>query len=81
MYRIACKSREIESRVPPTVVRVPRRVPNLNTNHAPLIKLYRRARDLPGIKKVLIASGVRYDLAIESPEYVKELAQHHVGGT
>jgi uncharacterized radical SAM protein YgiQ len=54
--------------------------PNLNTDHAPLIRLYRRARALPGIKKVLIASGVRYDLAIESPEYVKELAQHHVGG-
>ena len=53
--------------------------PNLNTDHTPLIKLYRRARALPGIKKVLIASGVRYDLAIESPEYVKELAQHHVG--
>src|SRR6201999_1652124 len=45
-----------------------------------LIKLYRRARAVPGIKKVLIASGVRYDLATESPEYVKELAQHHVGG-
>jgi radical SAM superfamily enzyme YgiQ (UPF0313 family) len=54
--------------------------PNLNTDHAPLIRLYRRARALPGVKKVLIASGVRYDLAIESPEYVKELAQHHVGG-
>jgi len=54
--------------------------PNLNTDHTPLIRLYRRARTLPGIKKVLIASGVRYDLAIESPEYVKELAQHHVGG-
>jgi len=54
--------------------------PNLNTNHAPLIGLYRRARELPGIKKVLIASGVRYDLAIESPEYVRELAQHHTGG-
>jgi uncharacterized radical SAM protein YgiQ len=52
----------------------------LNTDHAPLIELYRRARALPGIKKVLIASGVRYDLAIESPEYVKELVQHHVGG-
>jgi len=42
--------------------------PNSNTDHAPLIGLYRRARALPGIKKVLIASGVRYDLAIESPE-------------
>ena len=48
--------------------------------HAPLVKLYRRARTLPGIRKVLIASGVRYDLAIESPEYVRELTQHHVGG-
>jgi uncharacterized radical SAM protein YgiQ len=54
--------------------------PNLNTDHAPLIRLYRRARALPGIKKVLIASGVRYDLAVESPAYVKELAQHHTGG-
>ena len=51
-----------------------------STNHTPLIELYRKARELPGIKKVLVASGVRYDLAIESPEYVKELAQHHVGG-
>jgi len=54
--------------------------PNLNTDHAPLIRLYRRARELPGIRKVLIASGVRYDLALESPEYIKELAQHHTGG-
>jgi radical SAM superfamily enzyme YgiQ (UPF0313 family) len=52
----------------------------LNTDHAPLVKLYRRARELPGVKKVLIASGVRYDLAVKSPEYVKELVQHHVGG-
>jgi uncharacterized radical SAM protein YgiQ len=54
--------------------------PNLNTDHDPLIQLYRKARALPGVKKVLIASGVRYDLALESPDYVKELAQHHVGG-
>jgi uncharacterized radical SAM protein YgiQ len=53
---------------------------NINTDHMPLIKLYRRARTLPGIKKILIGSGVRYDLAVESPEYVKELVQHHVGG-
>jgi radical SAM superfamily enzyme YgiQ (UPF0313 family) len=53
---------------------------NLNTDHSALIGLYRRARALPGIKKVLIASGVRYDQAVESPEYVKELASHHVGG-
>jgi radical SAM superfamily enzyme YgiQ (UPF0313 family) len=54
--------------------------PNLDTNHAPLIELYRKRARAAGIKKVLIASGVRYDLAIESPEYVKELAQHHTGG-
>jgi uncharacterized radical SAM protein YgiQ len=80
MYRIACKSREIEAscRLPSCVF--PEVCSNLNTDHAPLIELYRKARALPGIKKVLIASGVRYDLAIESPEYVKELAQHHVGG-
>src|SRR6186713_2815808 len=80
MYRIACKSREIEAacRLPSCVY--PGVCENLNTDHTPLIELYRKARALPGIKKVLIGSGVRYDLAIESPEYVKELAQHHVGG-
>jgi uncharacterized radical SAM protein YgiQ len=80
MYRLACKSREIESACRRPSCVYPGICPNLNTDHAPLIKLYRRARTLPGIKKVLIASGVRYDLATESPEYVKELAQHHVGG-
>ncbi len=80
MYRIACKSREIEAACRRPSCVYPGICPNLNTDHSPLIKLYRRARTLPGIKKVLIASGVRYDLATESPEYVKELAQHHVGG-
>jgi uncharacterized radical SAM protein YgiQ len=80
MYRLACKSREIESACRRPSCVYPGICPNLDTDHAPLIKLYRRARELPGIKKVLIASGVRYDLASESPEYVKELAQHHVGG-
>jgi uncharacterized radical SAM protein YgiQ len=80
MYRLACKSREIESacRLPSCVY--PDVCSNLNTDHSPLIKLYQRARALPGIKKVLIGSGVRYDLAIKSPAYVKELVQHHVGG-
>jgi len=80
MYRLACKSREIESACRRPSCVFPGVCPNLDTNHAPLIELYRKARALPGIKKVLIASGVRYDLAIESPEYVKELAQHHTGG-
>jgi len=80
MYRVACKSREIEAACRKPSCVYPGICPNLNTDHSALIHLYRRARALPGIKKVLIASGVRYDLAIESPEYVKELAQHHVGG-
>lgn len=80
MYRLACKSKEIESkcRLPSCVY--PGICKNLNTDHSSLIKLYRRARELPGVKKVLIASGLRYDLAVESPEYVEELATHHVGG-
>jgi uncharacterized radical SAM protein YgiQ len=80
MYRLACKSREIEAACRRPSCVYPAICPNLNTDHSPLIKLYKRARTLPGVKKVLVASGVRYDLAIESPEYVKELAQHHVGG-
>jgi len=80
MYRLACKSRAIESACRRPSCVYPGICPNLNTDHAPLIQLYRRARALPGVRKVLIASGVRYDLAIESPEYVKELAQHHTGG-
>jgi len=80
MYRLACKSRAIESACRRPSCVYPGICPNLSTDHAPLIRLYRRAREVPGIRKVLIASGVRYDLAIESPEYVKALAQHHVGG-
>jgi uncharacterized radical SAM protein YgiQ len=80
MYRLHCKSESIESACRRPSCVFPGICPNLNTDHAPLINLYRRARALKGVKKVLIASGVRYDLAIESPEYVKELATHHTGG-
>ncbi|RPJ44159.1 MAG: YgiQ family radical SAM protein, partial [Betaproteobacteria bacterium] len=80
MYRLACKSKDIESACRRPSCVFPGVCPNLNTDHSSLIHLYRRARTLPGIKKVLIGSGVRYDLAVESPAYVKELAQHHVGG-
>ncbi|MEM7466992.1 MAG: YgiQ family radical SAM protein [Pseudomonadota bacterium] len=80
MYRLACKSKEIEQACRRPSCVFPGVCSNLNTNHQPLINLYKRARELPGVKKILIASGVRYDLAIESPEYVRELAQHHTGG-
>ncbi len=80
MYRLHCKDAAIESACRRPSCVYPGVCPNLNTDHAPLISLYRRARALKGVKKILIASGVRYDLAIESPEYVKELAAHHTGG-
>jgi len=80
MYRIGCKSREIEAACRKPSCVYPGICPNLNTDHGPLVKLYRRARQLRGIKKILIGSGLRYDLAVQSPEYVKELVTHHVGG-
>src|SRR5580700_1391928 len=66
MYRLACKSREIESACRRPSCVFPGICPNLNTDHSPLIELYRKARAVRGVKKVLIASGVRYDLAVES---------------
>jgi uncharacterized radical SAM protein YgiQ len=80
MYRIACKSPEIEAACRKPSCVYPGVCPNLNTDHSALTQLYRKARTLPGVKKVLIASGLRYDLAIKDPEYVKELVTHHVGG-
>jgi uncharacterized radical SAM protein YgiQ len=80
MYRLTCKSREIEAACRKPSCVYPGICPNLGTDHGPLIKLYRRARALKGVKKILIGSGLRYDLAVQSPEYVKELVQHHVGG-
>jgi uncharacterized radical SAM protein YgiQ len=80
MYRIACRSRAIEAACRKPSCVYPGICQNLNTDHSALTQLYREARKLPGIKKVLIASGLRYDLAIEDPEYVKELITHHVGG-
>jgi len=80
MYRIACKSKTIETACRRPSCVYPGICENLNTDHSALIGLYRRARGLDGVKKVLISSGLRYDLAVESPEYVEELVTHHVGG-
>ncbi|MWV15421.1 YgiQ family radical SAM protein [Pseudomonas sp. L-22-4S-12] len=80
MYRLACKDPEIERHCRKPSCVFPGICENLNTDHSSLIELYRKARALPGVKKILIASGLRYDLAVESPEYVKELVTHHVGG-
>ncbi len=80
MYRMACKDAKIESACRRLSCVYPGICENLNTDHSALIHLYREARQLPGVKKVLIGSGLRYDLAVRSPEYVKELVTHHVGG-
>ncbi len=80
MYRIACKSKAIETACRRPSCVFPGICENLNTDHSALIELYRAARDVDGIKKILISSGLRYDLAVESPAYVEELVTHHVGG-
>ena len=80
MYRIGCKSPEIEAACRKPSCVYPGICSNLNTSHQPLIQMYRKARAIKGVKKILIGSGLRYDLAIESPEYIRELATHHVGG-
>ena len=80
MYRLGCRSPQIEAACRKPSCVYPGICQNLTTDHGPLIRIYRRARALKGIKKILIGSGLRYDLAVQSPEYVKELVQHHVGG-
>ena len=80
MYRLNCKSKEIEENCRRLSCVYPTICSNLNTDHSPTTQLYRKARNIEGVKKIAIASGLRYDLAIEDPEYVKELVTHHVGG-
>jgi uncharacterized radical SAM protein YgiQ len=80
MYQLNCKSDEIHAKCHRLSCVYPSICKNLKTDHSPTTSLYRRARTLPGIKRIFIASGLRYDLAVEDPEYVKELVTHHVGG-
>jgi uncharacterized radical SAM protein YgiQ len=80
MYQMRCQRPEVEARcrrlscVHPTICKL------LGTDHGPLIELMKQAREEPGIKKVFVASGIRMDLARRSPEYMRELVTHHVGG-
>ncbi|MBJ7222407.1 MULTISPECIES: YgiQ family radical SAM protein [unclassified Brenneria] len=80
MYMLRCQSPRAEQSCRRASCVYPEICAHMDTNHEPTIKLYRRTRSLKGIKKILIASGVRYDLAVEDPRYIKELAEHHVGG-
>lgn len=80
MYRLRCKSPKAEQTCRRASCVWPTICPHMDTDHTPTINLYRKARDVKGIKKILIASGVRYDIAVEDPRYIKELAKYHVGG-
>ncbi|GAB1258192.1 YgiQ family radical SAM protein [Aurantivibrio plasticivorans] len=80
MYRLRCKSEEILKSCKRLSCVYPNICKNLETSHKHTTELYRAARDIPGVKFIAIASGLRYDLAVEDPEYVKELVTHHVGG-
>ncbi|ATE62613.1 YgiQ family radical SAM protein [Thauera sinica] len=80
MYRMACKSKAIEENCRRLSCVYPGVCENLDTDHSSLVELYRKARAVPGVKRITIGSGLRYDLAVRSPEYVKELVTHHVSG-
>jgi len=80
MWRLHCRDPKIEAACRRLSCVWPSICKNMKTDQMPLVRLYRKARALPGIKRILIASGLRYDLAVETPEYVKELVTHHVGG-
>jgi uncharacterized radical SAM protein YgiQ len=80
MYKLRCKSESIEKACRRLSCVHPGVCENLGTDHGPLIELMAQVREAPEVRKVFIASGVRYDLAALSPEYVEVLAKHHVGG-
>lgn len=80
MYKLRCTSKKAESTCRRLSCVYPDICKHMDTDHTPTIDLYKKAREVKGIKKVLIASGVRYDLAVRDPRYVKELVTHHVGG-
>lgn len=80
MYKLGCTSKKAESTCRRLSCVYPEICKHMDTDHTPTIELYKKAREVKGIKKILIASGVRYDLAVQDPRYVKELVTHHVGG-
>ncbi|KTF12204.1 YgiQ family radical SAM protein [Pseudoalteromonas sp. H105] len=80
MYKLRCKSKKAESTCRRLSCVYPDICKHMDTDHTPTIDLYKKAREVKGVKKILIASGVRYDLAVQDPRYVKELVTHHVGG-
>lgn len=80
MYRMGCSNSDLERKCRRLSCLYPVVCKNLNTDHSALIRLYRRVRDIEGVRKVVIASGIRHDLALRSRPYIRELTQYHVGG-
>lgn len=80
MYQMKCTQPDVEARCRRQSCVHPKICKLLGVDHGPVIELMRAARNVPGVKKVLVASGIRMDLARQSPEYIRELTQHHVGG-
>ena len=80
MWRLGCREPEVQKVCRRLSCVYPEICKTLGTDHDPLIGLYRAARAVPGVARVTIGSGVRYDLAVLSPAYVDELVRHHVGG-
>ncbi len=84
MYQLRCKSTEIQSQCRKLSCVHPKVCPHLHKDHTPQVEMLRKARKLPGIRKIHIASGLRYDLSIADEkagqEYMKDLITHHVGG-
>ena len=80
MYHLNCKDEKIQASCRRLSCVYPSICSNLKTDHSETTQLYRKARKVQGVKRVMVASGLRYDLAVEDPEYVKELVTHHVGG-
>jgi uncharacterized radical SAM protein YgiQ len=80
MYQMRCTRPEVEAKCKRLSCVFPKVCKLLGTDHGPLVNLLRESREVPGIDRVLVASGVRMDLAQLSPEYLEELAAHHVGG-
>jgi len=80
MYRMKCESEKIESACRRLSCVYPQICKHMQTSHSELLSVYRKARELPGVKRIFIASGLRYDLALRSPEYIEELVKYHVGG-
>jgi uncharacterized radical SAM protein YgiQ len=80
MYKLNCKSPKIQKNCKRLSCVYPSICKHLNTDHSPTTQLYRKARAIPGVKRVAVASGLRYDLALKDPEYIEELVTHHVGG-